>query len=593
VDPKLADLVAELGHAHEQEGEKPSVEIERRFIVPIRALPEDLYKYHSQEIKQGYFTWEDEQEGVIDLRLRQKGSQYYLTRKVGAGLERVELEKEITPEEFSEYWPLTEKRRIEKTRFFYDYAHYNLEIDIYHGPYEGKFASVEVEFGTPDQARMMPLPVFLHSLDEVTDKEGFSNEVLSRTELVDENLKRIEAHLARRIAKELELEEGLKIAEGRTREHMFKGVYPVLLGIGGGSASGKSSQGSEKLAKRFKGFATIIAMDNYYKGRKYIEEQRKAGKEINYDHPDSIDTELLLQHLAALSRGESIEMPTYSFKTGERLPETITVEPNNIIIIEGLYALLPELSRLMHETIFINIGEHELLMRRIMRDKERTGEAPKEILRYLTEVVHPMYKKFIEATKENASILIRNPYKPEVEAHRSGLYEVQLKFEGEISSELLEELQAQRVSISKQYDTYYNPRDRDLNKTGESVRIREESGEYTFSYKGQKEIKGKNGSLDVTRPKLEFVIDADEKELFEQMYGDQYRKIEKKRTVYSLDGCLICIDRVHLFANGELSDEKRFIEIKGTKMPALKAVAKKLGLDPNKTLGKSYLELLG
>ena len=181
-----------------------------------------------------------------------------------------------------------------------------------------------------------------------------------------------------------------------------------------------------------------------------------------------------------------------------------------------------------------------------------------------------MHEQYVEVTKANADMVIKNEYNPNIEARRSGLHEVQLKFNGALDEEFLRRLGAERLGVVEQVDTYYNPRDRDLSKTGESVRIREEAGHNILTYKGPA-VEGKFRE----RPKFEFEIDAETKAKFLTIYGDSVKVIKKHRTLYQFDEAVISIDMVD-----GLGD---FIEVRpghkdGDRL-GLETILEKLGLD--------------
>jgi predicted adenylyl cyclase CyaB len=177
-----------------------------------------------------------------------------------------------------------------------------------------------------------------------------------------------------------------------------------------------------------------------------------------------------------------------------------------------------------------------------------------------------------------------------VEAEWSGMHEVQLKFKGTISEETLRKLGAERLSSTVQIDNYYNPRDRNLIKTGEILRIREEGDRRILTYKGLK-IEGKFRE----RPKFEFEIDEKTEKAFLGIYGDKVKIIQKQRTLYQLDGVIFSLDKVFKIEGGRKVKLGNFIEIRATDKTVepdkIKAVIKKLGFSEAEGIKKSYFEM--
>ena len=203
-----------------------------------------------------------------------------------------------------------------------------------------------------------------------------------------------------------------------------------------------------------------------------------------------------------------------------------------------------------------------------------------------------MQEKHIDSTKKNANLIINNEYDPETEAFRTGMYEVQMKFKGSMDPEELRKIGAERIGGSDQIDKYYNPKDRDLAETGESLRIREDGDYRTLTYKGPKiesELEFRK------KPKFEFEIDKETEKKFLSIYGDKVKTITKKRTVYILDGIIINVDIVAKEENGKSKKLGNFIEIKTTDTGASKEcvnnVISKLRLKIENGSKKSYVEM--
>ena len=152
---------------------------------------------------------------------------------------------------------------------------------------------------------------------------------------------------------------------------------------------------------------TVIYHDNYYRqqGNIPLEERRK----VNYDHPDALETDLLLKHLTMLKNGESVRCPVYDYTQHNRSDETILIQPNKIILVEGILLLADErICDLLDIKIFVDADADERILRRIIRDvKERGRELDDIVDQYLT-TVKPMHYIFVEPTKAKADIVINS-----------------------------------------------------------------------------------------------------------------------------------------------------------------------------------------
>ena len=181
---------------------------------------------------------------------------------------------------------------------------------------------------------------------------------------------------------------------------------PIIIGIAGGSASGKTSI-SRRLKKQFDNERSvlIIRQDDYYKDQsdKPMEERIKT----NYDHPFAFDNDLLLEHIQKLSAGETVEKPTYDFVNHTRSDVTETCYPCDVLILEGLFVLEDEnIRNLLDIKIFVDTDADVRFIRRLIRDvKERGREVDNIVSQYL-DTVRPMHEQFIEPSKRYADIII-------------------------------------------------------------------------------------------------------------------------------------------------------------------------------------------
>ncbi|HEY8905184.1 MAG TPA: uridine kinase [Rhodoferax sp.] len=180
---------------------------------------------------------------------------------------------------------------------------------------------------------------------------------------------------------------------------------PFVIGVAGGSGSGKSTVTRQVLASIGPDMASVLYQDDYYLDQTDMspEERRKT----NYDHPQAFDWPLMMQHLQALRRGEPIEMPTYDFTAHNRANQTITVKPAPVIVVEGLFALFDaELRKMMSLKIFVDTAADVRFIRRLQRDMAERGRSAESVISQYLDTVRPMHKQFIETTKRHADVIL-------------------------------------------------------------------------------------------------------------------------------------------------------------------------------------------
>lgn len=179
----------------------------------------------------------------------------------------------------------------------------------------------------------------------------------------------------------------------------------LIVGIAGGTGSGKTT-----VVKKLSGFfdpneVIVIPQDAYYKDNSHIplEDRQK----INFDHPDSLEFNLLVEHLKALKRSEAIEMPIYSYLTCLRSKETITVKPAHVVIVEGILILADQALRNMFDIkVFVDADADDRLGRVIERDIAERGRGVMQVLKRYQDTVKPSHLQFIEPSKRYADIII-------------------------------------------------------------------------------------------------------------------------------------------------------------------------------------------
>lgn len=180
---------------------------------------------------------------------------------------------------------------------------------------------------------------------------------------------------------------------------------PILIGITGGTGSGKTTV-AEAIHSAFEGNSiTMIMQDSYYKDQSHItfEERLKT----NYDHPHSIDMDHLIRDLKSLMSGKSIDMPVYDFAEHTRKSETIRIVPTDIIIVEGILVLDDKnLRDLLDIKIYVDTDADIRILRRMQRDINERGRSMESVINQYLNVVRPMHEQFTEPTKRYADIII-------------------------------------------------------------------------------------------------------------------------------------------------------------------------------------------
>ena len=181
----------------------------------------------------------------------------------------------------------------------------------------------------------------------------------------------------------------------------------LVIGIAGGTGSGKTTVVNNILQQLNAEGVNVLSQDNYYHDNHHLSlSEREA---LNYDHPKSIDFELLVKHVKALKKGESIEQPLYSFVTHSRTGDFVKVEPKNVLIVEGILVLTnQELLREFDLKVFVHADSDERLIRRIRRDTQDRGRDLREVLHRYQTTLKPMHQEFIEPSKNEADLIVPN-----------------------------------------------------------------------------------------------------------------------------------------------------------------------------------------
>ncbi|QTD41627.1 uridine kinase [Sporosarcina sp. Te-1] len=185
----------------------------------------------------------------------------------------------------------------------------------------------------------------------------------------------------------------------------MSGTKPLVIGIAGGSGSGKTSV-TNRIYNVFKEHSVVvIEQDYYYKDQSHLEFEERL--KTNYDHPLAFDTDLLIEHVGLLLNRTSISKPVYDYSLHTRSKETIKIPPKDVIILEGILVLEdPRLRDLMDIKLFVDTDADLRIIRRLMRDIQERGRTIDSVIDQYLTVVRPMHNQFIEPTKRYADIII-------------------------------------------------------------------------------------------------------------------------------------------------------------------------------------------
>ena len=181
-------------------------------------------------------------------------------------------------------------------------------------------------------------------------------------------------------------------------------LNPIIIGIAGGTGSGKSTL-ADNIRKEFANNITMLSHDYYYKSNSHLSFDER--KKLNYDHPDAFDTDLLIEHLNKLKKGEVIYRPNYSFVTHLREEQTVEVVPKKVILLDGILIFEnKELRDMMDIKIFVGTDADIRFIRRLVRDVSDRGRTLESVIEQYTTTVKPMHEQFVEPSKKYADIIV-------------------------------------------------------------------------------------------------------------------------------------------------------------------------------------------
>ena len=358
------------------------IERERKFIVNLdqaHQLTDGLEPIH---ITQHYLSAETSPQ---ELRIRQmvdmaKTAAHLTTLKQGHGEYRSETETELFAPAYLALRALS-LGAVVKDRF--TLHHPGLTLDRYRSGPTRLYSVLELEQtpGTPDIGLFDSTSLSVGSLTEVTGIPDLSNRRLATpTERAE-----------RAMSPAASIEQIFDIIAGKQQPGR-----PTIITLSGPSGSGKTTA-LDKFRAEYGDHCTTISTDDYYIGKRLMRSRMPEGHTENFDHPAAIDTARLARDLRTLSAGKSIEKPLYDMRCSEPHTVTETIAPNNVIIVEGIVANLPEVRTASDLSLLITAPVDERLRRRIERDTTRTGYSAEQTLNVFMNHVEPSYQEYYAA----------------------------------------------------------------------------------------------------------------------------------------------------------------------------------------------------
>lgn len=180
---------------------------------------------------------------------------------------------------------------------------------------------------------------------------------------------------------------------------------PLVIAIAGGSGSGKTTVANVLLQRVGPHRIAYLQHDSYYRELTGLSPEQRAA--VNFDHPDSLENELMIEHILKLKNYEAVEVPVYDFTTHSRTGEMVKVEPHRVIIVEGILILaLPELRELFDVKIFVDTDADIRFIRRLKRDIEERGRTTEKVVQQYMTTVRPMHLEFVDPSKRYANVII-------------------------------------------------------------------------------------------------------------------------------------------------------------------------------------------
>ncbi len=182
-------------------------------------------------------------------------------------------------------------------------------------------------------------------------------------------------------------------------------MHPIIIGVAGGTGSGKTTVAETILKRVGEGHIVYISHDSYY--RDLTSMPRNARAQVNFDHPDSLETDLLVEHLRQWRKGHTIEVPIYDFVTHSRTGNTRCIEPQRVALVDGILVFVePKLRDMFDVKLYVDADADIRFIRRLMRDIDERGRTVESVVEQYLTTVQPMHRDFVEPSKRYADVII-------------------------------------------------------------------------------------------------------------------------------------------------------------------------------------------
>jgi len=380
------------------------------------------------------------------------------------------------------------------------------------------------------------------------------------------------------------LESWVEIIREKIEKKLEKTKWVFVILVAWWTASWKTSAVAKKLNDFFPD-SQILSMDNYYRGPSFMKEH----SDYNFDQPEVLNLDLFFKHLKDLKKGNDVMIPDFDFKNDPKM-DAIKIKSSKIIIVEWLFALTDQISKLWDFKIFVDLWAHSQILRRLFRDVERTWDKPKDILSYFLDVVSPMHKKYIEPTKKNADVILINDYIPELEAKNAKIKETKLRFKvlqkdvKWIIDEIIYKLWWSYVWKTEQTDYFLNPWNSNFKKTWEILKIRKIwFNRYFFTYFWPTS----NKKVYQDRYTMKFFIDYNTLLHLKELFPSSIVEVSRLRRTFFISWVLVCLDEMENwdFYLVFKFDEKNWKQV-------ILDILENLQIDAKSWTKKSYIELI-
>ncbi|KAI3503669.1 hypothetical protein L1887_32117 [Cichorium endivia] len=343
----------------------------------------------------------------------------------------------------------------------------------------------------------------------------------------------------------------------------------TLVGLAGPSGAGKTAF-SEKILN-FMPNVAVISMDNYNDGSRVIDD--------NFDDPRLTDYDTLLKNIYDLKEGKSVKIPIYDFKSSTRTSyRTLEVPSSRIVIIEGIYALSEKLRPLLDLRVSITGGVHFDLVKRVLRDIQRVGQEPEEIIYQISETVYPMYKAFIEPDLKMAHIKIVNKFNP-FTGFQSPTYI--LKSSKNVAVDQVKSVMADehKETLEETYDIYLLPPGEDPETCQSYLRMRNREGRYNLMFE-----EWVTDYPFVISPRITFEVSV-------RLLGGLMALGYTIASILKRSSHVFCDDRVCVKIDWLEQINRHYIQVQGRDRVSVRCVAEQLGLEGS-YIPRTYVELM-